>query len=245
MVPLQDYIKEIEISENYYVNEAGIWQKIKDWFKGLFSFNKNDNEDYYDWFSGVNNSDKVRNARKLKGSEKKEYDDIVKTNFKGKDCKIIPIKDEKVFKGIISPKGAEPDEKSNSGFWKFVDQPFKNEKTELYHYAVCWVAAEDKKKDSKAFLDYPALITFYRHGYDVNILNMQILKEYDNILNYGNLISLIEKNVPSLFRKAKYIQFFEKNDKDIYEKLINDCDFESEYNNKLETNIAYIKITKL
>ena len=245
MVPLQDYIKEIEISKNYYVNEAGVWQKIKDWFKGLFSFSKDNDEDYYDWFSGENNSDKVRNARKLKGDEKKKYDDIVKTDFKGKDCKIIPIKDEKVFKGIISPEGAEPDEKSNSGFWKFVDQPFKNEKTELYHYAVCWVAAEDKKKDSKAFLDYPALITFYRHGYNVNILNMQILKEYDNILNYEDLIKLIEKNVPSLFRKAKYIQFFEKTDKDIYEKRINDCNFESEYNNKLETNIAYIKITKL
>jgi hypothetical protein len=245
MIPLQDYIKEIDISNNYYVNEEGVWQKIKNWFKGLFSFSKDDDEDYYDWFSGDNNSDKIKNARKLKGTEKNEYEEIVKANFKGKDCKIVPIKDEKVYKGIISPEGATPDEKTNTGFWKYIDQPFKNDKVELYHYAVCWIGAESKKKDSKAFLDYPALITFYRHGYNINILRMQILKEYDNILNYEDLIKLIEKNVPTLFRKAKYIQFAEKNDKDVYEKLINDCEFESEYNNKLETNIAYIKITKL
>ena len=243
MVSLEDYIKEIEISENYYVMEEGIWQRIKNWFKNLFK--SSDDDDYWDWFNGKDKSEKIKNARKLSGEEKKEYDDIVKTQFKGKDCKIIPIKDENVFNGIIKPKGAEPDEKSNSGFWKFLDQPFKNDKTQLYHYAVCWVGAEEKKKDANGFIDYPALITFYRHGYNINILKMQILKEYDNILNYGDLISLIEKNVPSLFRKAKYIQFFEKNDKDIYEKLINDCEFETEYSNKLETNIAYIKITKL
>lgn len=243
MVSLEDYIKEIEISENYYVMEEGIWQRIKNWFKNLFK--SSDDDDYWDWFNGKDKSEKIKNARKLSGEEKKEYDNIVKTQFKGKDCKIIPIKDENVFNGIIKPKGAEPDEKSNSGFWKFLDQPFKIDKTQLYHYAVCWVGAEEKKKDANGFIDYPALITFYRHGYNINILKMQILKEYDNILNYGDLISLIEKNVPSLFRKAKYIQFFEKNDKDIYEKLINDCEFETEYSNKLETNIAYIKITKL
>ena len=50
MVSLEDYIKEIEISENYYVMEEGIWQRIKNWFKNLFK--SSDDDDYWDWFNG-------------------------------------------------------------------------------------------------------------------------------------------------------------------------------------------------
>ena len=252
MISLEDYISQINEAKSYYSTKKTLWTRIKDWFKDIFSWSDDrdyDDDDYYELFSNDSKAKNVKNARKLKGEEKEEYEEIVKTKFKGKDCKIVRVDDEKMFNGIIKPKGAEPDEKSNTGFWKFLDQAFSTNdpNQKLFHYAVSWVGTEGKKKDAKteAFLDYPALITMYRRGYNVNIINMQILKEYDNILSYRDLIGLIEQNVPSLFRNAKYIQFFERYDKDTYQKLVNDCGFETEFSEKAKSNVAYIKISKI
>lgn len=251
MISLDDYINK---EEN--INE-GLWQSIKDWFSGLFGkSSENRSKRYYrsfwddDYSSNVNNNinnANVKNARTLSGAELEDFRQTVKKEFESKKCKILEIKEKNAYNEVISPKGAKPEERTNTGFWKFLNQPFTDKEKHLWHFAVCWLIDQnkDKKADSKKLLDYPALITLYRRGVNVNIIKMQILKEYDNVLNYGDLMKLIEENAPSLFKHAKYVQFFEKNDKDIYQKLINDFNFEHEYNEKLETNIAYLKITKI
>ena len=62
-----------------------------------------------------------------------------------------------------------------------------------------------------------------------------------NIFTLKDLIKVIKED-ESFKKSYNEIIFKESSDKDIYKQLINDCEFESEFDNELDTNIAKLSI---
>lgn len=224
MKTLQQYLLE-ELEYNDEIHEGKIWDAIKDWFNNLFS----PSTKKYDRFRyDPDEYDKI-----FKGDSIEKYKQYIKKHFDLNKCKMMYI-DKKNIKKIIAPQGVIPNEDDKLGFYKFIEDYVskENNKNDLY-YGLCYEDEEIK--------DIIALIKGRKNDFDLDLLKIQIITEYEKSIKLQNVIEILLESKDIL--KANdfvKIQCQEKANKELYNQLLNDCDFVKE--NKLFGSVAIKEI---
>lgn len=216
MKSLQQYIYE---SIDNDVNEGKIIDAIKNWFKSLFEpsdkqFNRF-NEDHA-----------------LKGSNLSNYIDYLKENFEISKIKVNKIEDKKYLKDIVYPNGVEPNYEQQLGFYDFIDNA-NNEKDKTQYIGLFF-------EDSEC-TDVPALINYKKEGEAINIIKIQIIKEFIDFISLNQLINLI-KTEKEFIEDSKTLFIKKDTNKELYNKLVNDCNFKEEYDKSNNENIAKLSL---
>lgn len=216
MKSLQQYIYE---SIDNDVNEGKIIDVIKNWFKSLFEpsdkkFNRFDEE------------------HDLKGSNLSNYIDYLKENFEINKIKVNKIEDKKYLKDIVYPNGVEPNYEQQLGFYDFIDN-VNNEKDKTQYLGLFF-------EDSEC-TDVPALINYKKEEEAINIIKIQIIKEFIDFISLNQLIDLI-KTEKEFIEDSKTLFIKKDTNKELYNKLINDCNFKEEYDKSNNENIAKLSL---
>lgn len=200
--------------ENHIVNEGKIWDAIKDWFKKLFE--PSDRE-----------FDRYNVENKISGSNLANYKKYLNENFDVKNLKLKPIT-KKDLKNVVYPNGEEPNEDGEIGFYNFIDNI--NDKKDNTEYFV-YVYEDIKVKDTSC------IINCIYEGKKIELLKIQILKEFSTLLPIKRALELLFANKE--FKKdSTQVVFKENTDKSFYKQLINDSEFESQYDKENNQNIA-------
>lgn len=211
MKSLQTYILE-NIDQD--INEGELWDSIKEWFKKLFE--PTDKKfDRYNPDSDIN------------GIILDEYIQYLDEHFDKKYLKLKKLTKEDLKK-IVYPNGKEPNEEDQIGFYKFIDDVNKKDDKSLYFGFIY---------DEKNIKDTSCLINIIYKDNKIEILNIQILKEFNKYLPLKKIISLLIKN-ETFIKNCSAIFIKETTDKEVYKQLINDSEFEKEFDKKNNTNIA-------
>lgn len=216
MKSLQEFLIEEFEYNNISIQEGAIWDAIKEWFKNLFEPSDRPYDRYGD--------------EEITGATEEDYIAYLKDNFNVSNCEVKKI-DYKSLKKIISPKGVKPDLENKRGFYKFIDGSKDK--------GIDWISIIYKDEKTK---DCPCLIKTKILDGTIEIIDLQIIYEYVNIFKLDQVIDLLKNNKETLGKDIEKIIFKESSDKDIYNQLINDCDFEEEYNKDENTNIANLSI---
>ena len=211
MKTLQEYIIE-NIDQD--INEVKVWDTIKNWFKSLFE----PTDRKFDRYNPDND---------ISGLALDEYIEYLDDNFNEKYLKFKKI-DKKELKKMVYPNNIEPNKDGEIGFYNFIDNIDKDDDNTLY-FAFIY--------DEKNIKDTVCLINCSNKDNKIELLNIQILKEYIKFLPIKRIISKIIKD-ETFIDSAKSIFIQEKTDKNIYNQLINDCKFSKEYDKELNQNIA-------
>lgn len=205
MRTLQDYI--LESIENDEINEGKIWNAIKKWWNDLFE----PTDKKYD-----------RYASKMDNVTQQEYKEKIKNTFKTNNITIKQI-DPKSLNTIIKPNGEEPNKETNTGFWKFTNERVVTANADTKFYA--FIYEDSDIKDTIALLKVDTSNNGFLEKY-VEILNLQIIDYFYNVFSIDKMIKFIKDNSVKLFADKTGIFIKKKTDKELYEKLINDCEFE-------------------
>jgi len=223
MKTLQEYLLEQYEVYNDNIQEGEVWDAIKNWFKNLFEPNKElkfDRYNFDDEYEGEFKSDKLE-----------EYKQYIENNFDLKNCKVKQI-NLKELKNIVCPNNIKPNESDEYGFYNFLENVDKNIKDQLY-FGIIYLDKEVK--------DTIALISIENNNGIFNIIKYQIIKEYQNKLTIKLLINIFENS--DIFKKNCQALVCKKTtDNNLYNQLINDCDFNKETINN--ENIAIKKYNK-
>lgn len=211
MKSLQEYILENVDND---VNEGKIWDAIKDWFKKFFE--PSDRE-----------FDRYNPDNKISGMNLENYQKYLEDNFDIKDLKFKEIR-KKDLKNIVYPNGEEPNKDGEIGFYNFIDN-VNNKKDTTEYFGFIY---EDKNvKDS------PCLINCIHEGDKIELLNIQIIKEFINLFSIKQAINLL-LSIKDFKQNAKQIIFKENTNKSLYQQLINDNEFEETFDKENNQNIA-------
>lgn len=216
MKSLQQYIYE---SIDNDVNEGKIIDAIKNWFKSLFE----PSDKQFNRFNEDN---------ALKGSNLSNYIDYLKENFEISKIKINKIEDKKYLKDIVYPNGVEPNYEQQLGFYDFIDNA-NNEKDKTQYIGLFF-------EDSEC-TDVPALINYKKEGEAINIIKIQIIKEFIDFISLNQLIDLI-KTEKEFIEDSKTLFIKKDTNKELYNKLVNDCNFKEEYDKSNNENIAKLSL---
>jgi hypothetical protein len=195
------------------IEEGKIWDAIKNWFKELFE----PSERPYDRYNPDN---------ELTGAERENYIDYLKNNFDIDCCELKKVDTNSLSK-IINPNGVKPDLENKYGFYKFIDSSKGTYMSIVYK--------DNQVKDTSTLIKYTS------KGKTFEILDFQTIQEFMNVFTLKDLIKVIKED-ESFKKSYNEIIFKESSDKDIYKQLINDCEFETEFDNELDTNIAKLSI---
>ena len=214
MKSLQTYL--IENLDNSTIEEGKILDAIKEWFKNLFSPSKK-------------KFDRYNPENQLIGTTLSDYKEYLKENF---DIKNIDLKninfDE--LKKIVYPNGNEPSIEDKVGFYDFIDNIDNKDKDTDY---IAYIYQESNIKDTAC------LINCIKSGKKIELLKIQVINEFENLLTIKEIIRLLKSN-KELIEDIKEIFIKENTNKNLYKQLINDCDFESKYDENRNINIAKI-----
>lgn len=211
MKSLQEYVLE-NVDQN--IGEGKVWDTIKDWFKSLFE----PTDRKFDRYNPDND---------ISGLTLDEYIEYLDDNFNEKYLKFKKI-DKKELKKMVYPNNIEPNKDGEIGFYNFIDNIDKDDDNTLYFAFVY---------DEKNIKDTVCLINCINKDNKIELLNVQILKEYIKFLPIKRIIDISIKD-ESFVNSAKSIFIQEKTDKNLYNQLINDCEFDKEYDKELNQNIA-------
>lgn len=207
MKSLQEYLLE-------NIDEGKIWDSIKDWFKKLFE--PSDRE-----------FDRYNPDNKISGINLNNYQKYLDENFDSKNLKLQQL-DKKSLKTIVYPNGEEPNEDGEIGFYKFIDNVnISKDNTEYYGFIY----------DEKNAKDTACLINCKHNGNNIELLNIQVIKEFMTLFPIKNALKLL-LSIKQFTQEANQVIFKETTDKTLYKQLINDCEFESQYDKENNTNIA-------
>lgn len=215
MKSLQSYILE-HIDND--VNEGKILDAIKEWFKKLFE----PSDRKFDRYNSDNG---------LNGTNLSNYETYLKDNF---DIKNIEIKklDLETLKKIVYPNGEEPNTEEQIGFYEFIDNIDEKENNSDYFGLIY--------KDSEV-KDTAVLLNSVNNGGKIEILKLQVIKEFINLLKLNDVIKLLKQNKEFIGTyKIMYIK--QNTNKELYNQLINDCGFIEEYDKTKNENIAKLEI---
>ena len=211
---LIDMVEEGEIWDNIKYN---IKQKINNWINKLF--NSDDENEFKEKFELVH--------KKYTEMSSEEFKTYVEKFFNIKKC-VVNIANKKEIERIFNYV-IEPNYEDKIGFYEFDLNKIDFEKEKIIS-----IYTIDNNEKSPLYIPC-CLIQVNSKEYENNILNiykLQILQEFSEILDINNVIELITKNL-----KLEKIYVEEKKNKDLYNKLINDCDFEKTLGND-SINIA-------
>lgn len=212
MKSLQEYILE-NIDQN--IEEGKVWDAIKDWFKKIFE----PSDKKFDRYNPDND---------LTGLTLDEYIEYLENNFNEKFLTFKKINKEELQK-MVYPNGIEPNKDGEIGFYNFVDNVKKDDDNTLYF---AFIYNEKNIKDTACLINSKT-----NNNNQIEILNIQILKEYIKYLPIKRIIGKIIKD-DKFIESSKSIFIQEKTDKNIYNQLINDCGFTKEYDKEKNQNIA-------
>lgn len=222
MKTLQDYI--LESIENDELNEGKIWDAVKKWWNNLFE----PSDKKYDKYAG-----------KMDNVAQHEYVQKINDSFNIKNVSIKQI-DPKSLNKIVKPNGEEPNKIDNIGFWKFVDEKIKTNNPYIKIYG--FIYEDSDIKDTCALLKVNTNVDNVIDGY-TEIQNLQIINYYNNVFPLTKLVNTIKHNMTTIFNKSEGLFIKKDIDKDLYEKLVNDCGFVKETING-NINIAKLDIKK-
>jgi len=217
MKSLQQYI--YEHVDN--VNEGEIWDAIKNWFKNFFDssdkkFNRYDSEEG------------------LTGSNLSNYIDWLQDNFEISDTQLRKIIDHKELKKIVYPNGIEPNYEEKLGFYEFIDN-VSDKEDETEYWGLFY--SNDECNDTIA------IVNILRNGNVIEILNIQIIKEFIDLVPLQKLIDILKSN-KEFMSTSSIFQIKKEKNKELYNKLINDCNFKEEYDKNNNENVAKLNIEK-
>lgn len=217
---LIDMVEEGEIWDNIKYN---IKKKINNWINKIFGSNDSEFEEKFEPV--------YQKFQKMSSEEFKEY---VNKNVDIKKClvKISREKEiEKIFKYVI-----QPNYEDKTGFYEFDLNNIDFKKSDI----IVIYAIDNSGKNNLLYIPC-CLIEVNKEENEHNIFNiykLQILTEFSEILDINKVIELIIKNL-----KVENIYVKEKKNKDLYNKLVNDCKFEKTLGND-SINIAQKIIEK-
>lgn len=233
MIRLNEYI-DIQKNPNEYICEGGIWQKIKDWFKSLFS----------------DDSDKVtpwgKDDNQLIGNKLTTFTDYINDHYNKQQLKFVILEKPSEIKKCLSPNGIQPDESAKSGFYKFLS--VLDEKSALSKYS--FVALLYRDSISKVdYIDTAGMFAFnlYKDNSHKMILRQfQLDSKYFSKLNHNEFINKFLKFLKQSdkFVALNYVKFLETFDQENFNILINDCNFSERFDREDDCNIAFKNIKK-
>jgi len=198
------------------LDEGKIWDSIKGWFKSLFE--PSDKE--FDRYGKDNN--------RIEGSNLIKFKKYLEENFT-EDAITIKKFDTKELNKAIRPNGVEPNEDEEFGFYEFSGK--LDEKTDYFGLVY----------DEKNVKDTACLVNSKVNNDDVEIIKLQVIQEFIKYLPIKNVIKLLKKS-NEFINNAKRLIVKEKVNKNLYNQVINDCDFEKLYEN--DENIAALKLNE-
>lgn len=204
MQSLQDYILE-----NYDINEGKVWDAVKKWFKELFT----PSTKKYD-----------RYAKDFDASTRSAYMEYLKQTFSRNNITIKKILSDSDLAKIVKPNNIQPSQIDNKGYWKF--DGFKLRK--IQQERLFTFVYEDKSvKDviallySTSFNDVSGLEKYFE------IKKLQILPELENIYSLRDCMQDYIKFLKNtMTQQSKGIYISKSTDPNLFNKLINDCEFE-------------------
>lgn len=196
------------------LDEGKIWDSIKGWFKSLFE--PSDKE--FDRYGKDNN--------RIEGSNLIKFKKYLEENFT-EDAITIKKFDIKELNKAIRPNGIEPNQDEEFGFYEFSGK--LNEKTDYFGL----VYDENKVKDTAC------IVNTKQNKDNIEIIKLQVIQEFIKYLPIRIVIKLL-KNSNEFIGTNKIIIVKEKTNKDLYNQVINDCEFEKVYEN--DENIAKLEI---
>lgn len=209
MKSLQEYI--IEAVEYDEINEGKIWDAIKNWWNNLFS----SSDKKYDVYSG-----------KLDPQTREEYISDLKQTFDIRKLKLTKVNPSSLDK-IVNPSGVKPNKETNDGFWQFTTDNISNDSSTSI-YGLSYVTDD--------ISDTPVLFKVKKSSIDLyndylELIKIQIIDEYNNVLPLNKVIQFILDS--NILTNHKGMICLKDVNKELYNKLFNDCDFIKEtVNNK-------------
>lgn len=232
MKNLEDYIYESYV-QSYLIDmveEGEIWnnikynikRKINNWINKLFGLK---DDEFEEKFEPV--------YQKFQKMSSEEFKDYAKKIFNIKKCLVRFSRKseiEKIFKYII-PANYE----DKIGFYEFDLNKIDFEKSKI-------ISIFSVDNNDKNILYVPCcLIEINGKEYEnktLNIYKLQILTEFNELLDIEKTIELLTTNL-----EVERIYVEENKNKDLYNKLVNDCKFEKTLGND-SINIAQKIIKK-
>lgn len=212
MITLQEYL--IEHLDD--IHEGQIWDSIKGWFKGLFEPSDKEFDRY------------GKDQNRIEGGNLVKFKKYLDENFSEEYIQIQEI-DLKHLKNIIYPNGTEPNEEENFGFYEFNGK--LDEKSQYFGLVY----------NNKNVKDTACLINSKFNKDDIEIVKLQVIQEFNKYLPIKNVIKLLKKSNEFVGQSKRFI-VKEKVNKNLYNQVINDCDFEKLYENG--ENIAVLKLNE-
>lgn len=213
MQSLQEYLIE-------NIDEGKIWDSIKNWFKSLFD---SDDKEYSRYSKGQN---------ELSGANLTNYKNYLKDNFNKSQIKIHKLTDSEL-KEVVFPAGVMPSKEYNFGFYDFSD--YKKDKNYKDSDYIGYMY------NTKNVSDTAVLIQIKYDKVDIEIIKLQIVEEFENLLKLNDIIKMLIEN-KEIIGDYKNIIIKEKTNKNLFNQVINDCDFTKEFEEG--ENIAKLSLHK-
>ena len=218
MQSLQGYLEQ-------NINEGELWDSIKQWFKDLF-----DPESDKQYSRYVDSEDENH----LSGSNLSNYKDYLENNFNKENIQIKVLND-KELKKVVYPAGVEPNKEDGIGFYEFIDYAEdKNHKGSTYIGFLY---------NTKEVSDTPALIQVKYDTETFEIIKLQIIEEFENELSISDIINIISKK-QEIIKNCTSIIVNETTNKELFNQVINDCNFKKIYSKESDSNIAKLSLKK-
>jgi len=197
-----------------HLDEGKIWDSIKGWFKSLFEPSDKEFDRY------------GKDENRIEGSNLIKFKKYLEENFT-EDSITIKKFDIKELNKAIRPNGIEPNQDEEFGFYEFSGK--LNEKTDYFGL----VYDDNKVKDTTC------IVNTKQNKDNIEIIKLQVIQEFIKYLPIRIVIKLL-KNSNEFIGSNKVIIVKEKTNKDLYNQVINDCEFEKVYEN--DENIAKLEI---
>ena len=198
------------------LDEGKIWDSIKNWFKSLFEPSDKEFDRY------------GKDANRIEGGNLVKFKKYLEEHFTEDSITIKQI-DQKSLNKVIRPNGIEPNEDEEFGFYEFMGELDE----EFDYFGLIY---EDKNVKDTA-----CLVNSKSNGKDIEIMKLQVIQEFTKYLPIKNVIKLLKKS-EEFIGESKRLVVKEKINKNLYNQVINDCDFEKLYEN--DENIAALKLNE-
>lgn len=198
------------------LDEGKIWDSIKGWFKSLFEPSDKEFDRY------------GKDENQIEGVNLVKFKKYLEDNFTEEAINIKQF-DLKSLENVIRPNGSEPNKDENFGFYEFADKI--DEKSEYFGLVY----------NDKNVKDTSCLVNSKVSGDDIEIIKLQVIQEFAKYLPIKNVIKLL-KTSKDFIGSAKRLVVKEKVNKELYNQVINDCNFEKSYEN--DENIAALKLNE-
>jgi len=201
-----------------HLDEGKIWDSIKNWFKNLFEPSDKEFDRY------------GKDTNRIEGGNLVKFKKYLEDHFTEESINIKQF-DQKSLNKIIRPNGIEPNEEEKFGFYEFSGK--LDEKDESNYFGLIY---EDKNVK-----DTSCLVNSKNNGNDIEIIKLQVIQEFTKYLHIKNVIKLL-KSSKEFINNSNRLVVKEKVNKNLYNQVINDCDFEKLYEN--DENIAALKLNE-